>query len=232
MNDHNNHHDAFNKPSYEDWRANDLALSQYSADQLSDFDRERLKHLCQRYLNSQEPPMLTPSLAEEYYWLITYRSHLIASVRYQPIAASPIEVTSSSTSNSRPPTSGSDPYFVGQLRQLVVAKDFQRQGLGRMLVKHLEGELIRQAQKVSKSAICLLHARQGATDFYQRLGYRVCDKGLPLVLLAQHRHKLQLGQSPNTHYQWLYRCLCQPYRELRIRHRNQQRNTLEDADAR
>jgi predicted GNAT family N-acyltransferase len=53
-----------------------------------------------------------------------------------------------------------------KLRQMAVAPDCQRQGLGQLLVKATENFLRnRNVQTVE------LHARSSATGFYQRLGY-------------------------------------------------------------
>ena len=66
-----------------------------------------------------------------------------------------------------------------QMRQVAVAPQWQGQGVGRGLVAFCEAEAIRQGyQKI------VLHSRETAVPFYERLGYEICSEpfteiGLP-----------------------------------------------------
>ena len=53
-----------------------------------------------------------------------------------------------------------------KLRQMAVAPDSQRQGLGQMLVKETESFLKNRGMQTVE-----LHARTSAMDFYKKLGY-------------------------------------------------------------
>jgi ribosomal protein S18 acetylase RimI-like enzyme len=66
-----------------------------------------------------------------------------------------------------------------RMRQVAVAPSFQRQGIGRRLVAESEAEASRRG-----AARIMLHARQAAVSFYERLGYAVdgepfAEVGLP-----------------------------------------------------
>lgn len=56
----------------------------------------------------------------------------------------------------------------GQIRYMAVAPAHQGQGLGRQLLTYLEAK----AQVLGLKE-CILHARENAVPFYQRLGYEV-----------------------------------------------------------
>ncbi len=55
-----------------------------------------------------------------------------------------------------------------RIRQMAVCSDYQRCGLGTMLIREVEQQML--AKKVRK---IVLHARIEAVPFYNRLGYRV-----------------------------------------------------------
>jgi ribosomal protein S18 acetylase RimI-like enzyme len=70
----------------------------------------------------------------------------------------------------------------GRLLQMAVAAQLQGRGLGRMLVRRLEGELERRGfDEVT------LHARAPVVRFYERLGYAVYDEPFCEVGI-EHRH--------------------------------------------
>jgi ribosomal protein S18 acetylase RimI-like enzyme len=56
----------------------------------------------------------------------------------------------------------------GRLRAMAVDEALQRSGLGKKLVQRLEEELERRGIRA-----VMLHAREGAVGFYERLGYAV-----------------------------------------------------------
>ena len=68
-----------------------------------------------------------------------------------------------------------------QIRYMAVAGEYERQGIGRELVKTLE----QHAQNSSCKKI-VLDAREPATVFYQKLGYRVIEKSYLLFDEIQH----------------------------------------------
>ena len=72
-----------------------------------------------------------------------------------------------------------------KLRQMAVTSDFQRQGIGSVLVKALETEAINKGYKK-----IILHARDIAVGFYERLGYHVSSEqftevGIPHVKMEK-----------------------------------------------
>ena len=68
-----------------------------------------------------------------------------------------------------------------QIRYMAVAGEYEKQGIGRSLVKTLE----QHAQNASCKKI-VLHARQPAIGFYQKLGYRIIKKSYLLFDEIQH----------------------------------------------
>ena len=68
-----------------------------------------------------------------------------------------------------------------QIRYMAVAREYERQGIGRKLVNALE----QHAQDSSCKNI-ILHAREPAMGFYQKLGYRVIEKSYLLFDEIQH----------------------------------------------
>ncbi len=64
---------------------------------------------------------------------------------------------------------------------MAVAREYERQGIGRELVNTLE----QHAQNSSCKKI-VLHAREPAIGFYQKLGYRVIEKSYSLFNEIQH----------------------------------------------
>ena len=68
-----------------------------------------------------------------------------------------------------------------QIRYMAVAREYERQGIGRELVNTLE----QHAQNSSCKKI-VLHAREPAIGFYQKLGYRVIEKSYSLFNEIQH----------------------------------------------
>ena len=59
------------------------------------------------------------------------------------------------------------------MRQVAVVNDLQGQGIGKALVKYSEA----LAQRLG-SCRMILHARETAVAFYERLGYRQCGDRL------------------------------------------------------
>ena len=72
-----------------------------------------------------------------------------------------------------------------QLRYMAVADDWQKKGVGRGIVLHMEGIARQQgAQHL------FLHARDNALGFYQKLGYEVIEPSYLLFNSIQH-YKMQ-----------------------------------------
>lgn len=68
-----------------------------------------------------------------------------------------------------------------QIRYMAVAGEYERKGIGRELVNTLE-----QHAQDSSSKKIILHAREPAIGFYQKLGYRVIEKSYLLFDEIQH----------------------------------------------
>jgi len=71
-----------------------------------------------------------------------------------------------------------------RVKAVFVNPSLYRQGIGTLLLKHLEDEARRR-----NITMCVLDANHHATGFYERLGYRlvkeVCENGLNLVLMRK-----------------------------------------------
>ncbi|MGM0578601.1 MAG: GNAT family N-acetyltransferase [Myxococcota bacterium] len=70
----------------------------------------------------------------------------------------------------------------GRLLQMAVAEDRRGSGVGRRLVRHLEGRLVRDGR-----VRVTLHARDHAVGFYEKLGYEVYGEPFEEVSIP-HRH--------------------------------------------
>ena len=68
-----------------------------------------------------------------------------------------------------------------QIRYMAVAREHEKKGIGRELVNAME----QHAQNSSCKKI-VLHAREPATGFYQKLGYKVIEKSYLLFDEIQH----------------------------------------------
>ncbi|UOQ72673.1 GNAT family N-acetyltransferase [Hymenobacter cellulosilyticus] len=68
-----------------------------------------------------------------------------------------------------------------QVRYMAVDPAFQGQGIGQQLLEYLEDAARRQGLTE-----CILHARQQAVPFYERLGYRVVAPSHQLFGTIQH----------------------------------------------
>ena len=68
-----------------------------------------------------------------------------------------------------------------QIRYMAVIREHERKGIGRELIKVME----QYAQKSSCKKI-VLHAREPAIGFYQKLGYKVIEKSYLLFDEIQH----------------------------------------------
>ena len=68
-----------------------------------------------------------------------------------------------------------------QIRYMAVAKEYERKGIGRQLVTAIETHAIN-----SNCKKIVLDAREGAVDFYKKLGYQVADKSYLLFDEIQH----------------------------------------------
>ena len=68
-----------------------------------------------------------------------------------------------------------------QIRYMAVQPACERQGIGRALISALE-----QYAKKSSHEKIILHARETAVGFYQKLGYRVIEKSYLLFDEIQH----------------------------------------------
>jgi len=72
-----------------------------------------------------------------------------------------------------------------QLRYMAVADDWQKKGVGREIVKHMEGIARQQGARH-----LFLHARDNALGFYQKLGYEIIETSYLLFGSIQH-YKMQ-----------------------------------------
>jgi predicted GNAT family N-acyltransferase len=68
-----------------------------------------------------------------------------------------------------------------QLRYMAVSPPYQRQGIGRALIKALEQHAI-----TSSRTKIVLDAREPAVNFYKKLGYQVIEKSYLLFDEIQH----------------------------------------------
>lgn len=69
----------------------------------------------------------------------------------------------------------------GQIRFMAVKKEFQGQGLGKKIVAYLEGKA---KEKGAKTII--LHARENAIPFYEKMNYQLIKKSYLLYNEIQH----------------------------------------------
>lgn len=69
----------------------------------------------------------------------------------------------------------------GQLRYMAVEEAYQGQGIGRLIVEHIE-----QYSKENHAHELFLHARENAVGFYETLGYHVTEKSYLLFNAIQH----------------------------------------------
>jgi len=70
---------------------------------------------------------------------------------------------------------------VYQIRYFAVHKDYRKKGLGKHLMKDLEEIAIEK-----NSAYIILNAREGAVNFYKKLGYKILKKTFLLYGKIQH----------------------------------------------
>jgi len=73
-----------------------------------------------------------------------------------------------------------------QLRYMAVSELYERQGIGRALLKTLE-----QSAKKSSHKKIVLDARGNAVDFYKKLGYKIIKKNYLLFDEIQHFRMLK-----------------------------------------
>ncbi|GAA4382299.1 GNAT family N-acetyltransferase [Hymenobacter koreensis] len=69
----------------------------------------------------------------------------------------------------------------GQVRYMAVAPAWQGHGVGRQLMAHIEGTARQQGLTE-----LVLHSRESAVDFYQRLGYAVVEPSHTLFGVIPH----------------------------------------------
>ena len=78
----------------------------------------------------------------------------------------------------------------GRLLQMAVADSLQGQGVGRALVRGLEARLVADGfQEI------ILHARDHAIGFYEKLGYAVCSEGYEEVGIPHHDMSRVIGRG-------------------------------------
>ncbi|MFO0321406.1 MAG: GNAT family N-acetyltransferase [Bacteroidota bacterium] len=70
---------------------------------------------------------------------------------------------------------------IGQIRFMAISKNYQRKGLGKILVRKLEEE----AHKL-KLKVIHLQARETAVEFYKAQGYTIKEKSFLLWDIIQH----------------------------------------------
>ena len=68
-----------------------------------------------------------------------------------------------------------------QLRYMAVDDAFQGQGVGRLIVEHME-----QYAKENNAYELFLNARENAVRFYEKLGYKITEKSYLLFDSIQH----------------------------------------------
>jgi len=74
-----------------------------------------------------------------------------------------------------------------QLRYMAVDDEFQREGIGRKIVEHME-----QHSKDNNAHKIILNARENAVCFYERLGYKITEKSYLLFDSIQHYKMLKI----------------------------------------
>lgn len=79
-----------------------------------------------------------------------------------------------------------------QIRYMAVAKEYERKSIGRQLVTAMETHAINSdCEKI------VLDAREGAVDFYKKLGYQVAEKSYLLFDEIQHFRMVKKLIHPN-----------------------------------
>lgn len=68
-----------------------------------------------------------------------------------------------------------------QIRYMAVVDNYQQQGIGRAIVRALE-----QYAAANNAKKIILHARENAVGFYEKIGYRVVEKSHLLYDVIQH----------------------------------------------
>lgn len=76
-----------------------------------------------------------------------------------------------------------------QLRQMAILEKFQRQGVGRQLVAFAEKEAL-----LSGFSTMMMHAREGAVPFYEKLGYK--KVGSPFIEVSISHIKMEKILQP------------------------------------
>ena len=71
--------------------------------------------------------------------------------------------------------------FTAQVRYMAVAKEYEKQGYGKAILKSLE-----EFAKEKKVKLILLHARESALGFYENQGYTILKKSHLLFNEIQH----------------------------------------------
>lgn len=80
-----------------------------------------------------------------------------------------------------------------QIRYMAVAAEYERKGIGRRIIKALETH--------ARNACCkkiILHAREPAVGFYQKLGYQVTEKSYLLYEEIQHYRMIKVLKTNNS----------------------------------
>lgn len=180
-----------------------FALQYFDYDQITPKYARKLRQFRHQYLPNSSAPrtMAGPIDKAEAHWLIFRDSQLVAAVSLNRVLPS-----------------------LGQLRQLIVHPNYQRQNLGQRLVSYVEQHLTQQTAVVcdcsshclitNSPRYCLLHARPSAALFYRCLGYQ------PLAISQAGLHwqestinqMLKPGLDHRICYQWLAKPLtaCNP----------------------
>ncbi len=70
---------------------------------------------------------------------------------------------------------------IAQLRYMAVDRRYQNKGVGRKIITHMEG-----IAKKNNAEQLMLHARDNAVGFYQKLGYVITEKSYLLFDSIQH----------------------------------------------
>ena len=68
-----------------------------------------------------------------------------------------------------------------QLRYMAIDNLYQKQGIGRRIVQHMEQYAVQK-----KSQVLFLNARENALGFYEKLGYEITGKSYLLFDSIQH----------------------------------------------
>ena len=80
-----------------------------------------------------------------------------------------------------------------QMRQMAVHEDYQGKGIGRLIVHEFEGLVLEQGYST-----VILHARESALPFYEKLGYKLCSDRFYEIEIAHYEMRKTLNVRRKT----------------------------------